>query len=94
MKTFNRYKQNLKMIGNDIYSYDTHVAEKICDYLYKLKWNVRGMTSSPTTSKHINYAASELGLTVIENGQWKDEYWPKESESDPLQERYWKFIAN
>ena len=35
------------------------------------------MTSSPTTSKHINYAASELGLTVIENGQWKDEYWPK-----------------
>jgi len=35
------------------------------------------MTSSPTTSKHINYVANELGLTVIENGQWKDEYWPQ-----------------
>ena len=77
MKTFDRYKVNLRQIGNDIYSYDTHVAEKIGDYLYKLKWNVRGMTSSPTTSKHINYVASELGLTIIENGQWKDEYWPE-----------------
>ena len=50
MKTFDRYKVNLRQIGNDIYSYDTHVAEIIGDYLYKLKWNVRGMTSSPTTS--------------------------------------------
>tara|TARA_B100000768_G_scaffold180635_1_gene201147 strand:- start:2747 stop:2992 length:246 start_codon:yes stop_codon:yes gene_type:complete len=77
MKTFDRYKQNLKQISNNIYSYDTQVAEIIGDYLYKLKWNIRGMTSNPTTSKHINYAASELGLTIIENGQWKDEYWPK-----------------
>ena len=77
MKTFDKYKVNLRQIGNNIYSYDTPVAEIIGDYLYKLKWNVKGMTSSPTTSKHINYAASELGLTVIENGQWKDEYWPE-----------------
>jgi hypothetical protein len=39
------------------------------------------MSSSPTTSKHINYVASELGLTVIENGQWKDEYWPQNIKS-------------
>jgi len=77
MKTFDRYKINLRQIGNDIWSYDTQVAEIIGEYLYKLKWNVRGMTSSPTTSKHINYVANELGLTVIENGQWKDEYWPQ-----------------
>ena len=77
MKTFDKYKINLRQISNDIWSYDTHVAEIIGKYLYKLKWNVRGMTSSPTTSKHINYVANELGLTVIENGQWKDEYWPE-----------------
>ena len=77
MKTFDRYKVNLRQIGNDIYSY----AEIIGKYLYKLKWEVDGMTSSPTTSKHINYVASELGLTVIENGQWKDEYWPENIEA-------------
>jgi len=65
MKTFDRYKQNLKQIGNDIYSYDTHVAEIKDDKLYKLKWNVYGMTSSPTTSKHINYAARELNLEIV-----------------------------
>ena len=77
MKTFDRYKVNLRQIGNDIYSYDTRVAEIKNDKLYKLKWEVDGMTSSPTTSKHINYAASQLGLTVIENGQQKDKYWPQ-----------------
>lgn len=66
MKTFDRYKVNLKQIGNDIISYDTRVAEIKDDKLYKLKWNVKGMTSSPTTSKHINYVANELGLTIHE----------------------------
>ena len=77
MKKFDRYKVNLRQIGNDICLQDIHGDEKIGKYLYKLKWNVYGMTSSPTTSKHINYVANELGLTVIENGQWKDEYWPQ-----------------
>lgn len=73
MRTFDRYKQNLKMINNGVYSYDTHVAERIGKYLYKLKWRrVKGISSNPTTTKHINYVAKELGLTVIENGQWKD----------------------
>lgn len=65
MKTFDRYKVNLKQIGNDIYSYDTHVAEIKDGKLYKLKWNVYGMTSSPTTTKHINYVAQELNLEII-----------------------------
>ena len=65
MKTFDRYKVNLRQIGNDIYSYDTHVAEIKDGKLYKLKWNVRGMTSSPTTSKHINYVAQELNLEIV-----------------------------
>ena len=65
MKTFDRYKKNLRLIGNDIISYDTHVAEIKNGKLYKLKWNVRGMTSSPTTTKHINYVARELNLEII-----------------------------
>ena len=65
MKTFDRYKQNLRLIGNDIISYNTHVAEIKDGKLYKLKWNVRGMTSSPTTTKHINYVARELNLEII-----------------------------
>ena len=65
MKTFDRYKVNLRQIGNDIYSYDTRVAEIKDGKLYKLKWNVNGMTSSPTTSKHINYVAKELNLEIV-----------------------------
>ena len=66
MKTFKKYKQNLRQINNDIISYNTRVAEIKDDKLYKLKWNVKGMTTSPTTSKHINYVANELGLTIHE----------------------------
>ena len=65
MKTFNRYKVNLRQIGNDIYSYDTRVAEIKDGKLYKLKWRVNGMTSSPTTTKHINYVAQELNLKIV-----------------------------
>ena len=65
MKTFDRYKKNLRLTGNDIISYNTHVAEIKVGKLYKLKWNVRGMTSSPTTTKHINYIARELNLEII-----------------------------
>ena len=61
---FEKYKQNLKQEGNYIVSYDTKVAEIIDGKLHKLDWKVGNKTSSPTTSKHINYAASELGLEI------------------------------
>lgn len=64
MKKFDRYKQNLKIIGNDVYSYNTHVAEIDGDKLYKVKWRVNGISSSATTTKHINYVAKELELTI------------------------------
>ena len=64
MKTFDKYKINLKQIGNDIISYNTRVAEIKDGKLYKLKWNVNGMTTSPTTSKHINYVAQQLNLKI------------------------------
>lgn len=65
MTTLKRYKQNLKVIGNSVYSYDTLVAEIVGNKLYKVKWNVNGMTTSPTTSKHINYVANELNLEIF-----------------------------
>ena len=62
-----RYKQNLRVIGNDVYSYDTHVAEIDGNKLYKLKWRVHGMSSSRTTTKHINYVANELNLKIVKD---------------------------
>ena len=65
MKTFDKYKQNLRQEGNFIISYSTKVAKIIGNELHKLKWNVDGKTTSPTTSRHINYAAKELNLNLI-----------------------------
>lgn len=65
MTNLKRYKQNLKVIGNSVYSYNTLVAEIVEDKLYKVKWKVNGITTSPTTSKHINYVANELNLKLI-----------------------------
>jgi hypothetical protein len=62
-----RYKQNLRVIGNDVYSYNTHVAEIDGNKLYKLKWRVYGMSSSRTTTKHINYVANELNLKIVKD---------------------------
>ncbi len=60
-----KYKQNLRVEGNKVYSYNTLVAEISGDIIKKVSWNVGGRTTSPTTSKHINYVAKELGLTLI-----------------------------
>jgi hypothetical protein len=59
-----RYKQNLSIIDNYVISYATKVARIDGDKLVKLDWRVGYMTSSPTTSKHINFVAGELGLTI------------------------------
>lgn len=59
MRKFDKYKQNLKQDGNKIVSYTTHVATIEGETLKQLGW------WSVTTQKHINYAANELGLTLI-----------------------------
>lgn len=65
MKTFDRYKQNLKQVGDDIISYDTVVAQIKDDKLHLVKWYVPGVGShSPTTSRHINYVAQQLNLEI------------------------------
>jgi len=56
-----KYKQNLKVIGNSVYSYDTLVATIIGDKLMQHGyWSV-------TTQKHINYVANHFNLTIIKN---------------------------
>ena len=57
--TFNRYKQNLRYEEPWVISYTTKVAKREGDCLYVKQWY------SVTTSKHINYAARELGLKVM-----------------------------
>ena len=56
---FEKYKQNLRLENNYIISYTTKVAEIKGTKLHQLGW------WSVTTQKHINYAAKELGLTLI-----------------------------
>jgi len=65
MKTLDKYKQNLKIQGNNVWSYSTIVAKIVGNELHKVPWKVNGMTSSPTTSKHINYVAKEFNLNLI-----------------------------
>ena len=54
-----KYKQNLKIDGNKVISYVTHVATINGNELHLLGY------WSKTTQKHINYVASELNLTLI-----------------------------
>ena len=60
MRIFDKHKVNLRLDGDKLYSYTTHVATVDGDKLIVLGW------WSVTTSRHINYAARELGLTKID----------------------------
>ena len=59
MRKFNRYKENLRMHDNAIWSYNTKVATISDGKLIVPKWY------SKTTSTHVNYAAYVLGLQII-----------------------------
>jgi len=53
-----RYKKNLKVEDDKVYSYDTHVAtidQEAEQLLVHGVWSV-------TTTKHVNYVAQEYGL--------------------------------
>ena len=58
MRTFDKYKVNLRQIGDDICSYSTKVATIHQDKLIQHGW------WSVTTQTHINYVANELGLEI------------------------------
>jgi len=54
-----KYNKNLRIEGNKVISYTTHVATiKGNDLIVLGYW-------SQTTSKHINYVANELNLTLV-----------------------------
>lgn len=61
MRTLTKYKENLRIVGNDVYSYSTNVARIKGNNLVQLGyWSI-------TTQKHINYVAKELNLKLIKN---------------------------
>lgn len=68
-RKFDKYKDNLSIVRFDgadwIQSYTTRVAK--IDYDNRTAEVLRYW--SMTTSKHINYACNELGLTVIKHTQ-------------------------
>jgi len=59
MRKLDKYKQNLSIQGNQVWSYTTHVATIENNDLIQLGY------WSQTTQKHINYVADQLDLTLI-----------------------------
>ena len=59
MQKLDKYKQNLTIHGNKVWSYNTHVATIEANDLIQLGY------WSQTTQKHINYVADELDLILI-----------------------------
>jgi len=63
MRKFDRFKMNLRADHNYVYSYETKVAWIDHDAKTVTPYE-RYRRHSVTTSKHINYVASELGYEV------------------------------
>lgn len=61
MRKLDRYKQNLTIQGNNVWSYSTIVAKIEGNDLLQLGY------WSQTTQKHINYVADELDLILIKD---------------------------
>ena len=61
MRTLPRYKQNLRIQGNNVWSYTTIVAKIDGPNLHQLGY------WSQTTQKHINYVANYLNLNLVKN---------------------------
>ena len=59
MRKLAKYKQNLAIQGNNVWSYSTIVAKIEGNDLLQLGY------WSQTTQKHINYVARELNLEII-----------------------------
>tara|TARA_R110000737_G_scaffold84679_1_gene117149 strand:+ start:48 stop:221 length:174 start_codon:yes stop_codon:yes gene_type:complete len=54
-----KYKQNLRIDRDNVFSYNTHVATIKGTELHQIGY------WSMTTQKHINYVAKELNLNLI-----------------------------
>ena len=61
IKKYDRYKNNLIVVGNDVISFTTKVAEIDED-----KMTIKQLGYwSVTTQRHINYVAQQEGQTLI-----------------------------
>lgn len=61
MRTLSKYKQNLRIDGNNVWSYSTVVGRIEGNELYQLGY------WSKTTQKHINYVADYYDLILIKD---------------------------
>tara|TARA_R110000803_G_scaffold63383_1_gene124014 strand:+ start:1131 stop:1316 length:186 start_codon:yes stop_codon:yes gene_type:complete len=61
MMNLKKYKQNLRIENEKVFSYSTNVARIEGENLIQLGY------WSMTTQKHINYVANELNLNLIKN---------------------------
>ncbi len=61
MRTLPKYKQNLRIDRNDVWSYTTKVARIEGNEIYQLGY------WSQTTQKHINYVADYYDLILIKD---------------------------
>jgi len=61
MRTLPKYKMNLRLDRNDVWSYTTKVARIEGNELHQLGY------WSMTTQKHINYVADYLDLILIKD---------------------------
>ena len=67
----NKYNKNLKVVNNYIYSYNTkvgyinHSKKEVSKIQFKILYKGDIITTSPTTSKHINYVVNELNYKLI-----------------------------
>lgn len=59
MRTLPKYKQNLRIQGNNVWSYTTIVAKIDGSNLNQMGY------WSMTTQKHINYVANYMNLNLI-----------------------------
>jgi len=57
----NKYKENLTVVDNKVFSYESHVATIKNDWLVV---EPKFKNYSRTTSKHINYVANYFGLNI------------------------------
>jgi hypothetical protein len=61
-----KYKKNLRVEGDKVFSYNTHVATISGEEL------ISHGSWSKTTSRHINHVAHELGLVVVDKKEIKN----------------------
>lgn len=65
MITLKRYKQNLKVVNNNVYSYDTLVAKIKGNKLYKVKWKAVSKKKLPPVVKDMPNNSKYLEEEVI-----------------------------